>query len=256
MFFGKKKTKKLSKKDKKKQSELLTDLEKNNPSDKDGKLQKDYEKPRPKGIFRFFKVRYWQRFFNVTTKEIMRRVLLAMMPFTSTPIFPTGKPDLYGPFWIYVTLWVLIAVWGHFSSYIDFIYLEKHGDDDVHEAELEKVGKAWSMMTFYVFIIPLIIHGLFFWFGSGSPGYQRVIGVYGYSFTIFIPAVILLMVPIEYLRYAILAVAAFVSLLFISKEMMDAGKKYLEPSTIKGITLMWAALHIGFCAMLKLYYFD
>ena len=93
-------------------------------------------------------------------------------------------------------------------------------------------------MTFYVFIIPLIIYGIFFFFGSGTPGYQRTLAIYGYCYTIFIPASVLLIPPIEYLRYATLGVAAFISLLFLSKELMDAGKKYLDDKFVKLITIM------------------
>mmetsp|Transcript_19351 Transcript_19351/g.19038 ORF Transcript_19351/g.19038 Transcript_19351/m.19038 type:complete len:234 (-) Transcript_19351:25-726(-) len=233
MLFGKKKT---HKKDKTGKKTLLTDEEQANPSD--GLQQPDYEKPRPRGITRFCKVRYYQKFFNVSTKEVVRRVLLAMMPFNTTPIFPNGKPDLYGPLWIYICLSICIVICGHFSNVMDFEFIDNHPPKLQYEAQMRKITKLWFMTSFYFFVVPLIIHGICFFFGSGSPGYQRTLAIYGYSFAIFIPATVILVPPIEYLRYATLGVAGFISLLFISKELMDAGKKYLEQKWVTAIAIM------------------
>jgi protein YIPF1/2 len=249
MFFGKKK----QKADK---NDLLTDEEKKRPSEKDDREQPDYGKQPPKGITRFWKMKYWQKFFNVTTKEIMKRLILAMTPFNSTPIFPTGKPDLYGPLWVYICLMVTVIIWGHFSSWLDFEHLENNPDHLSHQADLKKVGRIASLMSFYVFVVPLAIHVIFSFCGAGTPGYQRTFAIYAYSYTIFIPGSVLLIPPFEYLRYATLGVWAFISLYFISKELMDAGKKYLDDKYITIIALMWACLHLLFWFLLKVYYFD
>ena len=179
-----------------------------------------------------------------------------MCPCDRKPIFEDGRCDLYGPMWIYVWLIVTIIICGHFSSYVDFVFLEDHKPDEEHEAELAKVGSIVSLLTFYVFIIPLFIYIMFWIFGSGTPGYQRILAVYGYSYAIFIPASVLLIPPIEYARYAILGVSAFISLFFISKELIDAGKKYLDDGKVKLIAIIWACLQIGLCILLKFYYFD
>lgn len=185
MYFGKKKTKK-GKKKKNDKDNLLNDQEKANPSD--GKQQPDYQKPRPKGITRFCKMRYYQKFFNVTTKDVVKRVFLAMMPFNTTPIFPNGKPDLYGPLWIFICLSVAIIVCGHFSNVIDFEFVENHPPKLEYEAEVTKIAKAWSLTTSYFFFVPLVLHLVCSFMGSGTPGYQRTLAIYGYSFAIFIPA--------------------------------------------------------------------
>ncbi len=155
-MFGKKKTQK--KKGKKDKKNLLTDQEQANPSD--GLQQPDYQKPRPKGITRFCKVRYYQKFFNVSTKDVIKRVFLAMMPFNSSPIFPNNKPDLYGPLWIYVCLSICIVICGHFSNVMDFEFVENHPPKMEYNAEMRKITKGWSMTSFYFFVVPLIIHGI------------------------------------------------------------------------------------------------
>ena len=248
-FFGKKKTKKIKK-------DLLNSEQKKNKSDADpeGLRQPDYKSPRPKGITRFWKVRYYQKFFDVTTTQIMRRVLIAVFPWARTPIFDTGKPDLYGPLWIYIMNIVTIVIWGNIASALDYS-LENHAEGSEHEAQLESFGKWAGLLTFYVFAIPAVIHFIFFFFGSGTPGYQRVLGVYGYSYAIFIPAYVLMIVPLGILDFVILGVAWFTSLFHISKELIEAGKKYLDDKVLKVIAIMWAVLHIGFCLLLKFVYF-
>jgi hypothetical protein len=59
------------------------------------------DKGRPKGITRFCKVRYYQKYFDVTTSQILTRLRKSIFPFFGGSIFEDGKPDLYGPFWIY-----------------------------------------------------------------------------------------------------------------------------------------------------------
>ena len=121
---------------------------------------------------------------------------------------------------------------------MDFYFREDHPKGDHPEAQLDKVSRVIGMLTFYVFIIPVILHGIFFFFGSGSPGYQKILAVYGYSYTIFIPAAVLLVVPLEYLKYIILAVACFTSLFHISKELMEAGQRYLDDKVLKIMAIL------------------
>lgn len=121
---------------------------------------------------------------------------------------------------------------------MDFYFTETHTSDEKHIADLKKVSKVVGLLTFYVLGVPTVIYAIFTFFGSGTPGYQRILAVYGYSFTIFIPACILLVSPIDWLEYLVLILAAVTSLFFISKELIDAGHKYLEDKVIKIIAIM------------------
>lgn len=95
-YFGQSKTKKIKK-------NLMTSEQKKNKSDDlEGKQQPDFKDPKLKGITRFCKIRYYQKYFDVTTGQIIKRVFKAMFPWDRQPIFETGKPDLYGPLWVYV----------------------------------------------------------------------------------------------------------------------------------------------------------
>jgi hypothetical protein len=55
----------------------------------------------------------------VTTADITQRLLTSLIPFNRK--FYSAykeKPDLYGPFWIYTTLIIILSISGNFSRYL------------------------------------------------------------------------------------------------------------------------------------------
>jgi protein YIPF1/2 len=72
-------------------------------------------------------IEFFQQYFDVTTDDIKQRLLLSLVPFNGR--FHTAyqaKPDLYGPFWIYTTLIIMLAIAGNLYRYFqlgdDFTY--------------------------------------------------------------------------------------------------------------------------------------
>lgn len=62
---------------------------------------------------------FFREYFDVTTIDIRSRLLTSLIPFNRK--FYTmykEKPDLYGPFWIYTTLIIVLTVAGNFSRYL------------------------------------------------------------------------------------------------------------------------------------------
>ena len=94
------------------------------------------------GITRFCMVKYYQKYFNVTTDEVKRRLINAVTPFNRTPIFPTGKPDLYAPLWIFFMNIIILMMSSYFSDYVDLVFLGKGGKKGEVQADvLRKMGK-------------------------------------------------------------------------------------------------------------------
>jgi len=54
----------------------------------------------------------------------------------------------------------------------------------------------------------------------GAPGFIRFLAVYGYSFTIFVPAAIGFVFPIAFVRWVVMVTAGIISLFFITKEII------------------------------------
>lgn len=62
---------------------------------------------------------FFAQYFDVTSEEIKSRLAASLIPFNSRfHVQYKGNPDLYGPFWIYTTLIIILAIAGNLSRYI------------------------------------------------------------------------------------------------------------------------------------------
>lgn len=60
------------------------------------------------------------QYFNVEIDEIKKKLISSIIPFNKSFHTETEeKPDLYGPFWIYSTLILLLVVTANFARYLD-----------------------------------------------------------------------------------------------------------------------------------------
>ena len=69
----------------------------------------------------FWTFAFYQQFFDIDTVDVKNRVLYSMVPmpgksFLQYHIRP--RPDLYGPFWICITLVFSIAISGNMADYL------------------------------------------------------------------------------------------------------------------------------------------
>lgn len=61
---------------------------------------------------------YWGRFFRITNADFLKRMLYSLFFFRpSLALEIKENPDLYGPFWIYSTLILVLASSGNLSAY-------------------------------------------------------------------------------------------------------------------------------------------
>lgn len=143
-------------------------------------------------------------------------------------MFKEEKHDLYGPFWIMVTLIVEIAIVGFIDYEIDvesMMYEIKHGKKPsgyMNLYSLEKVGRAAFVMVAYFLLNPLMLYLLckyvvfveyikFLWLFS----------IYGYSFSGFIITTALTVIPVDMMDWAMLIYSGLVSMIFIFMEMYE-----------------------------------
>lgn len=67
-----------------------------------------------------------------------------------------GKPDLYGPFWVAVTLCFSTAICGNLSNFI-----QNHGNPEFqYTPEFERVTSAASAIFGYAFVFPFLLSGI------------------------------------------------------------------------------------------------
>nr|pir hypothetical protein Y25C1A.7a - Caenorhabditis elegans [Caenorhabditis elegans] len=69
----------------------------------------------------FFSFEYYQQFFDVETDQVIKRLLNSVIPTHRNYIqdFLQPIPDLWGPFWVSVTLVFAIGIFGNLAQFIE-----------------------------------------------------------------------------------------------------------------------------------------
>lgn len=178
----------------------------------------------------FWTIEYYQKFFNVDTKDVMERLWRSVTLYGRDNYFITHirpNPDLYGPFWICMTLVISIAM-----SENEVDYWQSHGYDNIKEAMLTKyywrynfhvVTYAITCVFLYAWLLPLALWGMIKWISSSQnteeelieahalPGFLELLCLYGYSLAIYVPLVFLWMIQISWLQWTFLLLATSLS---------------------------------------------
>lgn len=193
-------------------------------------------------------VEYFQRFFDVDTVDVKNRIIGSLLPRKSNLLKDEMKlrPDLYGPFWISVTLVFTIAISGNIANYLQHKNIHYKWKYDFH-----LVSYAASTIFFYISLVPLTLWGLFKWSwkdsveASEAPSALELICLYGYSLFIYIPASILWTIQISWLQWFLVLVATCLSgtvlLLTLSTSLNSSKHKLILGVIILGMHLMLAA---------------
>ena len=134
------------------------------------------------------------KYFNVEVSDIKQKLKGSLIPFNKSFYESIEiNADLYGPFWIFTTIIFLIALIGNFSSY-------------VHAEDKTKFVYDYNHVPHAIFII--------YGFGFGAPIVLWIIMkfifrididlltnlcIYGYSYTILIPILLVCIIPFKLL---------------------------------------------------------
>ncbi|XP_023941775.1 protein YIPF1 [Bicyclus anynana] len=190
----------------------------------------NYEEPKPveeeettpKTNHNFWTIEYYQKYFDVQSSEVVERIISSVLPQkVSRNYFDErikGKPDLYGPIWISVTLIFTIAVSGNISNYLQSANKAVRWRYNYH-----LVSYAASAILCYVWLVPLALWAALKWTStadsqdeietqaSSSPSMISLFCLYGYSLSIYIPVAVLWTIQVSWLQWLFVLMAAFVS---------------------------------------------
>uniref|UniRef100_A0A1E1W2L8 Protein YIPF n=1 Tax=Pectinophora gossypiella TaxID=13191 RepID=A0A1E1W2L8_PECGO len=185
------------------------------------KVTEELEAP-PQSNHNFWTIEYYQKYFDVHTEEVVERIISSVLPQrVSRNYFDErikGKPDLYGPIWISVTLIFTIAVSGNISNYLQSANKAVHWRYDFH-----LVSYAATAISCYVWIVPLALWAALKWTTvpdgqdeietqtSKTPTMISLFCLYGYSLAIYIPVAVLWTIPVLWLQWLFVLMAACVS---------------------------------------------
>ncbi|KAG1968169.1 protein YIPF2 [Pimephales promelas] len=207
----------------------------------------------------FWTFEYYQSFFNVDTLQVLDRIKGSVMPLPGRNFVKhhiRSNPDLYGPFWICVTLVFSVVISGNLSSFLSNV-----GDPDYHyRPEFHRVSIAAVTVFLYAWLVPLGVWGFLTWRQSVErqiSGYTflETVCVYGYSLFIYIPTSILWTIPFNWLQWLLIVIAMVISGSVLVMTFWPAVRddtKLTAFATMAVIVSLHALLAVG-C---KLYFFQ
>ncbi|KAM8793887.1 protein YIPF2 [Eudromia elegans] len=156
----------------------------------------------------FWSFEFYQTLFDVDTPQVLERIRGSVLPgknFVRHRL--RNNPDLYGPFWICVTLALALAISSHLSH-----VLNKRAAPTSHSgSQIHRATVAATLVFGYVGLAPLALWGFLRWrpgSRSGSYSLLETVSAYGYSLAACIPATVLAAIPAAWLQWLLLVVAA------------------------------------------------
>lgn len=163
----------------------------------------------------FWTFEYYQKFFDVETHHVKERIIGSMVPWPGKNfinVYLRRNPDLYGPFWVCTTLVFAIAISGNIANFLVHFGKPNHK----YTPEFRKVTVAATAIFSYAWLVPLALWGFLLWRNNKimnlvSYSFMEIVCVYGYSLSIYIPAVVLWILPFEWLRWCSIVVALCLS---------------------------------------------
>ncbi|XP_030637003.1 protein YIPF2 [Chanos chanos] len=207
----------------------------------------------------FWTFEYYQSFFNVDTVQVLDRIKGSLMPLPGRNFVKhhvRNNPDLYGPFWICVTLVFSMAISGNLST-----FLSNQGNPSHHyRPQFHKVTAAAVTVFLYVWLVPLGVWGFLTWKRGterqiSSYSFLETVCVYGYSLFIYIPTSMLWSIPFDWWQWLLMVVAMMISgmvLVTTFWPIVCDETKTTAFGTMVVIVLLHALLAVG-C---KLYFFQ
>lgn len=208
---------------------------------------------KPREMPSFFSIEFYRKCWDVTTNEVRLRVKSACYPRSDFIRSLHGKPDLYGPFWVSVTLCFSTAICGNLANFI-----QNQGDPLYkYTPEFERVTSAASAIFGYAFIFPFFI-SVVLYYSKIMCGFSTVelLTSYGYSLSIFIPISFMWMLPSEFIRWLLVIIGAVVSGAVVCLPIWQGLKVMSNKKIAYGIIALAIGANVALSVGFKMYFFE
>ncbi|GAB2210951.1 hypothetical protein Droror1_Dr00016241 [Drosera rotundifolia] len=195
-----------------------------------------------------FSISSYTQYFNVDTDIVLNRLLSSLNPVKGDFFSKIdANPDLYGLIWISTTLVFLIAALGNCATY----FMDKISDSSTSWSfNVNYLNEAACLVYGYALAVPLGFYFLVQYLGSNA-SVIRFWCLWGYSLFILVLTSVLLLIPVEILRWLIILIAGGASACFVSLNL----KSYLEGSDLSVIVITAFILQLGFAVLIKILFF-
>lgn len=200
-----------------------------------------------------FSISFYQKCWDVTTNEVRLRVKSAMMPREDFLKNLRGKPDLYGPFWVAVTLCFSTAICGNLANFV-----QKRGDPAyVYAPEFERVTSAASAIFGYVFVFPMFL-SVVMYYSKIMSGFSAVelLTAYGYSLSIFIPISFFWIIPVEFIRWLLVIFASVISGAVVGLPIYNGLKAVTNKQKAYAVLALAIVANLSLSVGFKMYFFE
>ena len=228
---------------------------------------------------KFWTIQFYQQFFDIDTKQVLRRMGNTMVP-VDPPDFLLGnnwhygadnldrsesqleqegiilnkKADLYGPVWITTTLWMVLAIVGNIMSAIS--YSRQHqGTTSGWTYDFSQASVACITIYVYCFGMGALLWGLMKW-KELPVGLVDTVCLYGYSMFIFLLAAILCMVPIVSFQWLVTIGCGLWSTAYLLLNFWHVWKSSLNKHWFIGVVSIVGIFHLLVTLSFKLYFFN
>lgn len=194
-----------------------------------------------------FSISSYTQYFNVDTDDVVNRL--------TSSLYPTGdffrkiesNPDLYGLIWISTTLVFVIASVGNCGTYL----MSKKDNSTVSWSFDVSYFQVSAIAVYgYVFLVPLGFYLLLQYFGS-RVGLVHLWCMWGYSLFIFILSSVLLVIPVDFVRWVITLMTGIASAAFVGLNL----RSHVELNELTIVLVAACLLQFALSIFIKSWFF-
>ncbi|CAI0443345.1 unnamed protein product [Linum tenue] len=198
-----------------------------------------------KGVF---SVSSYVQYFNVDTDIVVNRLMSSFYPIGGDFFSKIdANPDLYGLVWIATTLVFLLSALGNCATYL----ILKHADSSASWSfDVGYVNAAAVSIYGYAIIVPLGFYFLLRYLEL-SASLIRFWCMWGYSLFIFVPCSVLLVIPVEFLRWLIILGAGVDSACFVTANL----KTFVGGGDLNIVLVASFLLQLALAIFIKAWFF-
>ncbi|XP_038988429.1 protein YIPF1 homolog [Phoenix dactylifera] len=186
-------------------------------------------------------------YFNVDSDIVVDRLITSVYPMNDFTRKIDGNPDLYGPVWISTTLVFMLAALGNCATYL----MRKRNEPDiVWNFDVTYVDWAACVIYGYALAVPVAFYFLLQYVGCNA-SLIRLWCMWGYSLFIFLPSSLLLVAPVEIVRWIVIILAGAASSWFVALNL----KAYTDGSDLMVLIVSALLLQFALALFIKIFFF-
>ncbi|KAJ7748415.1 hypothetical protein B0H16DRAFT_1319810 [Mycena metata] len=218
-----------------------------------GNADRGYLQDQGKPAGGFWTVEYYQSYFDVDTKTVLRRCYSTLLPSSSDYLSTHLNPaDLYGPFWTLTTLIFTLFLSSSLAASIT-AYLSDPGT--AYDYDFGLLSVAVPLVYSYGLVFPVMLWVALRYLGVGEWSVVEAIAIWGYGMFVWIPVSILAVIPFPAVRWSLVGIAFGLSGYFLVRNVYPILAS-AEAKATRLIIIVVAALHAGLAITFKLLFFS